>query len=121
MGAVCTEMELKGKKGFDEYTQFWGDTFEWVKNPKKMADYGKRLIFPRFFTIKELDFLFELSEKNPIVVDEVEASPFEFTTMVFQQFMAMPEVPDHLKERMQKIIDADMATVASVIGKVQQA
>lgn len=121
MGAVCTQMELKGKKGFDEYTRFWGDKFEWVRNPKRMADYTKRVLFPRFFSVKELDFLFELSEKNPIVVDEAEATPYDFTKMVMEQFIAMPEVPDDLKKRMQGIIDADMATVATVIGKGQRA
>jgi hypothetical protein len=121
MGAVCTERELKGKKGFEEYTRWWADHFEWIKNPKRMADYVKRIMFPRFFTIRELDFLFELSEKNPIVVDQAEATPYDFTAMVFQQFMAMPEVPDNLKQRMQEIIDADQAKIASVIGQVQKA
>ena len=86
-----------------------------------MADYTKRVLFPRFFTVRELDFLFELSEKNRSVVDEPAATPYDFTTMVMQQFMAMPEVPDDLKKRMQEIIDADMAKVATVIGKGQQA
>jgi len=121
MGAVCVEKELKGTKGFEEYAQWWGDHFEWIKNPKRMADYGKRVFFPRFFTVRELDFLFELSEKNPIVVDEAEATPYDFAAMVFQQYMAMPEVPDYLKQRMQEIIDADQAKIATVIGKVQQA
>lgn len=119
-GAECVEMELKGKKGYDEYTQWWGDHFEWVRNPKRMADYTKRVLFPRFFTVKELDFLFELSEKNPIVMDEAEATPYDFTTMVMQAFMAMPEVSDDLKKRMQFIIDADMSEVAQVVGKVQK-
>jgi hypothetical protein len=35
--------------------------------------------------------------------------------------MAMPEVSDDLKKRMQAIIDADMAQVAQVVGKVQKA
>lgn len=121
MGAVCTEREFKDKKGFEEYTRWWADHFEWIKNPKRMADYVKRIMFPRFFTIRELDFLFELSEKNPIVVDQAEATPYDFTAMVFQQFMAMPEVPDNLKQRMQEIIDADQAKIASVIGQVQKA
>jgi hypothetical protein len=32
----------------------------------------------------------------------------------------MPEVSDDLKKRMQLIIDADMAQVAAVAGKVQK-
>jgi hypothetical protein len=35
--------------------------------------------------------------------------------------MAMSEVPDYLKERMQEIIDADQAKIATLIGKVQEA
>ena len=85
-----------------------------------MADYGKRVFFPRFFTVKELDFLFDLSQKNPIVVDEAEATPYDFTAVVFRQFMDMPEVPDYLKVRMQEIIDADQEKMATVIGKIQK-
>ena len=119
-GAECVEMELKGQKGYDEYCEWWADHFEWVRNPKRMADYTKRVLFPRFFTVQELDFLFDLSEKNPIVVDEVEATPYTFTQMVMEQFMAMPEVPEKLKERMQFIIDADMSKVMQVVGQVQK-
>jgi flavin-dependent dehydrogenase len=81
-GADCVEKELEGKKGYEEYNQWWGDHFEWVRNPKRMADYTKRVLFPRFFTVKELDFLFDLSEKNRIVVEEADASPYDFTKMV---------------------------------------
>lgn len=121
MGAVCAEMELKCQKGFEEYTGWWGEHFEWINNPKRMADYGKRVFFPRFFTVKELDYLFELTEKYPIVVDEAEASPYTFVEVVFQHYMAIPEVPDYLKQRMQEVIDADQAKIATVIGKVQKA
>lgn len=121
IGAICTEMELKEKHGFDEYVQWWGDHFEWVRNPKRMADYLKRTLFQRFFTVKELDFLFDLSEKNRIVVEEAAASPYDFTAMIMQQFMAMPEVSADLKKRMQEIIDGDMAMISQVIGKMQQA
>jgi hypothetical protein len=86
-----------------------------------MADYTKRVLFPRFFSVKELDFLFELSEKNPIVVDEAEATPYDFTKVVMEQFIAMPEVPDALKQRMQQIIDGDMGMIATVIGQSQKA
>lgn len=119
-GAECVEKELNGQKGYDEYCEWWADHFEWVTNPKRMADYTKRVLFPRFFTVKELDFLFELSEKYPIVVDEVSATPYTFTEMVMQSFMEMPGVSDDLKKRMQLIIDADMSQVAAVVGKVQK-
>ncbi|MCP4713981.1 MAG: NAD(P)/FAD-dependent oxidoreductase [Deltaproteobacteria bacterium] len=121
MGGRCTVDELDGKPGFDRYVTWWQESFEWVKNPKRMADYTKGVLFPRFFTVRELDFLFELSEKYPIVVDEPNATPYDFTLMVMQGFMAMPEVPDTLKQRMQMVIDADMTDVVALIGKVQEA
>jgi len=40
--------------------------------------------------------------------------------MIMEQFMAMPEVPQKLKERMQFIIDADMSKVMQVVGQVQK-
>jgi len=54
-GAECLEKEFKGEKGFEEYTRWWGDHFEWVRNPKRMADDVKRVLFPRFFSVSELD------------------------------------------------------------------
>jgi hypothetical protein len=120
-GALCVEQELQGKNGYQEYTQWWGDHFEWVRSPKRMADYIKRVLFPKFFTVSELDYLFDLSKKYPIVMEQAEATPYDFTTMVMQSFMAMPEVSDDLKKRMQDIIDADMSQVVQVVGKVQKA
>jgi hypothetical protein len=38
-----------------------------------------------------------------------------------EQFIAMPEVPDALKQRMQQIIDGDMGMIATVIGQSQKA
>ena len=121
MGAACTADELEGKQGFERYSRWWADHFEWVRNPKRMADYTKAVLFPRFFTVRELDFLFDLNEKHPIVIEEPNATPYDLSLMILQSCMALPEVPDDLKQRMQKLIDADMGAVAAVIGKVQEA
>ena len=121
MAAIACQDEINGKKGFDGYTKFWEDHFEWVKNPVRMADYMKRVMFPRFFSVKELDFLFDMSQKYPIIMEEAEATPYDFTTMVMQQFIAMKEVPDELKDRMRMVIKADMSVLSQLIGKVQKA
>lgn len=120
-GAEYTMRELEGKQGFEEYTQWWGDHFNWVREPKAMADYTKRVLFPRFFTVEELDYLFDLAEQYPIVMEQADASPYDFSTMMLQSFMQLPGVPEDLKNRMQVIIDADMAQVAQVVGQVQKA
>ena len=78
-------------------------------------------MFPRFFTVKELDFLFDKAMENPIVLKEAEASPYTFSTMMLESFIALPGVPEDLKERMRQLIDADMAQVAAMAGKVQKA
>ena len=121
MGAIACIDEINGKPGFDDYTKFWEDYFEWVKNPIRMADYMKRVMFPRFFSVKELDFLFDMSQKYPIVMEEAEATPYDFTTMVMQQFIAMDEVPEELKDRMRMVIKADMSVLSQLIGKTQKA
>ena len=120
-GAECVIRELDDGTGFDEYTNWWADHFNWVREPKAMADYTKRVLFPRFFTVEELDYLFDLSEKYPIVMEEAEASPYTFSTMMMRSFMQLPGVSNELKERMQFIIDADMGLVAQVVGQVQRA
>ncbi|MBT7087155.1 MAG: hypothetical protein HN737_02265 [Desulfobacterales bacterium] len=120
-GAECLEKEFKGEKGFDECAQWLGDHFEWARNPKRMAYYVKRVLFPRFFYVSEFDNLFDLSEKYPIVLEEAATTPYDFTTMVMLSFMAMSWVSDDLKERIQFIINADMTQVAQVVGKVQKA
>ncbi len=121
MGAVCTQTELEGKKGFEEYTRLWARYFEWVTDSKRMADYLKRTMFTRFFSIREIDFLFDLSRKYPIVMEEAEATPYDYATMLLQSFQAMDEVPQEMKDRMQEIIEADMSSIAMVIGKNQEA
>ena len=121
VGAEKVIKELNGEKGYDEYTEWWADHFKWVREPKAMADYTKRVLFSRFFTVKELDFLFDKAMENPIILKEAEASPYTFSTMMLESFMALPGVPKELVDRMQVIIDADMAQVAQVVGQVQKA
>lgn len=121
MGAVCTEKELQGQNGFEDYSRFWADCFEWVKDSKRMADYLKRTMFTRFFTVREIDFLFDLSQKYPFITEEAEATPYDYGKLLLEGFLGMDEVPAEMKQRMQIIIDADMATIGTVIGKQQEA
>jgi flavin-dependent dehydrogenase len=121
VGAEKVIKELNGENGYDEYTEWWADHFDWVRNPIAMANYTKRVMFPRFFTVKELDFLFDKAMENPIIVKEVEASPYTFSTMMLESFIALPGVPEDLKERMRQLIHADMGAVAAMAGKVQKA
>jgi len=117
MAAQAMEQELQGKNGFEQYTDWWNSSFEWNKNPKRMADYGKRVFFNRFFTSEELDFLFNLTKKYPIVADELGGGVYDYTHVIADYYIGLPEVPAELKERMQRIKEADMGQIQALVSK----
>ncbi len=119
MAARAMEKELKGKKGFQEYTDWWNSTFEWNRDPKRMADYVKRLMFPRLFTPEEIDFLFDLSKQYPAVVDEMTAGVYDYANSMMDYFTSLPGVPDSMKEKMAVIKEADMMKLATVIARMR--
>ena len=102
---------------FKEYTKWWNSSFEWNRDPKRMADYLKRLIFPRFFTPDEIDFLFDLSKKHPIIGDEMTGSVYDYANVLMEYFSGLPEVPDQMREKANMIKEADMGKLASLITK----
>lgn len=115
--AQAIESELNGKEGFKEYTDWWNSTFEWNKDPKRMADYSKRVLFHRFFSPDEIDFLFDLSKKHPAVADEMEAGVYDYTAILMDYFSSLPGVSDQMKEKMKMIKEADMGQLAAVISQ----
>ena len=117
MAAQAIESELKGKNGFKKYSDWWNSSFEWNKDPKRMADYSKRVLFHRFFTPDEIDFLFDLSKRHPAVVDEMEAGVYDYTNVLMDYFSGLPEVPDQLKEKMRMIKEADLDELSTVISQ----
>jgi len=82
-----------------------------------MADYSKRVLFHRFFTLDEIDFLFDLSKKHPAFVDEMEAGVYDYTNVLMDYFSGLPEVPYQLKEKMKMIKEADLAKLSTVISQ----
>ena len=117
VAAQAVEKELKGKNGFKEYTEWWNASFEWNKNPRRMADYMKRVLFPRFFTPDEIDFLFNLSKKYPAVSDEMNAGVFDYTNVLMDYFASLPEVPNQMKEKMKMIKEADIGKLLTVVSQ----
>jgi len=117
MAARAVDNELKGKNGFKEYADWWDSSFEWNKDPKRMADYVKRVLFTRFFSPDEIDMLFGLAEKHPAVSDEMDAGVYDYTNLLMDYFMEFSEVPDQLKEKMKMIKAADMGKLATVISQ----
>jgi len=120
MAAQAIDNELKGKNGFKGYTDWWNSSFEWNKDPQRMADYVKRLLFPRFFTPDELDFLFDLSKKHPAIADEMDAGVYDYTNVLVDYFSGLPGVPEQLKEKMNMIRELDMGGLANIISKMMK-
>jgi len=116
MAAHAVENELKGKNGFKEYTDWWNSTFEWNRDPKRMADYLKRLMFPLFFTPDEIDFLFVLSQKYPIVSDEMTAGVYDYANVLMDYFLGLPEVPNQVKEKLRMVKEADIGKLATLFA-----
>ena len=75
-------------------------------------------MFPRFFTPDEIDFLFDLSKKHPMVVDEMEAGVYDYANGLMDYFAGLPEVPDQMKEKMKLVKEADMGKLSTLIAKV---
>jgi flavin-dependent dehydrogenase len=117
MAARAMDNELKGKDGFKAYADWWQSSFEWNENPKRMADYVKRVLFTRFFSPDELDMLFDLSKKYPAISDEMDAGVYDYTNVLMDYFMEFPEIPSQLKDKMKNIKEADMGKLATVIGQ----
>jgi hypothetical protein len=88
-----------------------------LRNILTGGNYGKRVFFLRFFTADEIDFLFKLSKKHPAVADEINAGVYDYTHVIADYFMGLPEIPDQLKEKMKMIKEADMDTLLSVVSK----
>lgn len=119
MAAQAMKKELKGENGFKDYAEWWYSSFEWNKDPKRMADYAKRVLFTRFFSPDEIDFLFDLSKKHPAVSDEMEAGVYDYTSSLMDYFSSLTEVPENLREKMKMIKEADMGKLAGIISKRQ--
>ena len=117
MAGQCMADELKGKDGFKDYTAWWNSTFEWNVNPQRMADYVKRVVWMRFFTQEEIDFLFNLTKQYPAVADAMEAGVYNYTAAVMDHFLSMPGLSPELQEKCKTVKQADMAKIATVLAK----
>lgn len=118
MAARAVENELGGKSGFKQYAEWWYNAFEWNKNPQKMADYVKRILFPHIFTPEELDCLFDLAFKYPAVADAMDVGVYDYTNFLMDYFSGLPGVPEDLKMKMDTIKSYDMGGLAAVVGEV---
>jgi hypothetical protein len=120
MAAKAMVKELSRGNGFEEYTKWWQSTFEWNRDPKRKADYTKRALLYRFLTLEELDLLFDLGAQKPLIAEELEANPYDYTNALAEYFLTLPGVPPALVEKLKTIITADMSIWANLVAKARQ-
>jgi flavin-dependent dehydrogenase len=106
--------ELSGKKGFEDYTDFWQSNFEYVKNPMKQADYTKILLLYGYLTEDELDYLFRLAQERGPIVQSGDAASNEYTGahQLIDYFLTFPEVQGELLKKLKVIKGADIETTS---------
>lgn len=120
MAAQAVVKELSGDNGFEDYTTWWNSTFEWNRDPQRMADYTRRTLIYRFLTPDELDLLFDLGAKKPLVAETLNATPYDYTNSLIDYFLTLPGLPHSLTEKLQLMRNADMGTWATLVAKAKQ-
>jgi digeranylgeranylglycerophospholipid reductase len=120
MAAQAVIKELSGQNGFEEYTGWWNSTFEWNRNPLRMADYTKRSLLNRFLTPAEVDYLFDRGAQKPLVAEEMEANPYDYTNALVDYFLTIPDLPQPLIEKLKIMRTADMSTWANLVAKARE-
>lgn len=120
MAAKAAIKELSGRNGFEEYTKWWNTTFEWNRDPKRKADYTKRALLYRFLTPDELDLLFDLGAKKPLVAEELEANPYDYTNAIVDYFLTLAGLPQSLVAKLKQMRAADMGIWAQLIAKARE-
>jgi flavin-dependent dehydrogenase len=116
MAGVATEKELRGKKGFEEYTKWWDASFEWNRNPQRMADYAKKTMFYAFFGSEVVDYLFDLALQKPPVGDDMRGNPFSFGNHVLDYYLSnFPNIRKDVAAKLKLFRDGDMASWVSVM------
>ena len=112
MGALAIDKELSGEKGFEEYSDWWNHrAFEMTNDMQKMAEYVKRFFFDQFVGPEAMDRIFELAEKNPLIVDEFNGNPYGFAKTIINHLLSLPGIKPEWKEGLEKMKKASLPEV----------
>jgi flavin-dependent dehydrogenase len=84
--AEAVAKELEGKKGFDAYTQWWMDSFEF--NDKGMLQVQQGYAFVPTYTDEEIDYLFSLC--SDVLLDG-SFSQYKSSRMIWDAILRDPE------------------------------
>ena len=115
--ANAVAMELDGKKGKDDYREFWRNSFNWIKNPQAMADYLKIGFFYPFFSNEELDYLFGLVDGQTF---EGVHDPYQAVNKLFDIILQSKDIDSATAAKAAKFQKITMQDIAQLIVQKRQ-
>lgn len=114
MAGRGTAKEIAGEPGFDEYRNFWNDSFQWLKGEDYQAAYMKQVLWSLWFSDKELDQLFKLVDGQTFYG---EFGPYTNLDKMCNALLAQPGLNHNLAEKLRAYQGWSMQGIAEVLSK----
>jgi len=106
--------ELAGEPGFEEYYNYWNDSFQWLKGEDYQAAYMKQVLWNLWFSDEELDELFKLVDGKTFYG---ELSPYTNVDKVCEALLAQPGLSSQLAEKLTAYKGWSMEGIAEILSK----
>ncbi len=107
--------ELEGKPGFDEYYQYWNDSFQWLKGSEYRAAYIKNVFFFRYFSQEEVDDLFKLVDGQTFFG---KMNPYVNPERMCNVFLEQSGLKSHLAEKLKTFKTMDREEIANFYNRL---
>jgi hypothetical protein len=106
--------ELAGEPGFDEYRNYWNDSFQWLKGEDFQAAYIKQVLWNLWFSDEELDELFKLVDGKTFYG---EFGPYTNADKMCDAILAESKLTPQLAEKLTVYKEWSMKGIAEVLSK----
>ena len=106
--------ELAGEPGFEEYRNYWNDSFQWLKGEDYQAAYMKQVLWNLWFSDEEMDELFKLVDGQTYYG---ELSPYTNADKMCDAFLAQSGLRPKLAEKVTSYKRWDMKGIVEIISK----
>jgi flavin-dependent dehydrogenase len=106
--------ELAGEPGFEEYRNYWNDSFQWLKAEDYQASYMKQVLWNLWFSDEELDHLFKLVDGQTFFG---EFGPYTNTDKMCDAILTQSGLSSQLAEKLTAYKRWSMKGIAEVISK----
>ena len=106
--------ELAGEQGFEEYRNYWNDSFQWLKGEDFQAAYMKQVLCNLWFRDEEMDELFKLVD-NQTFYGEI--NPYTNVSTMGDIILAQSGLRPQLAEKLTAYKKWSMKEIAETISK----